>query len=618
MIVVEEASVHASDWPYERCPLAAECGAGLGGGRRRVPRATARSCSPRSATAGGQGSSRLQPARRCGRRRGCPRSTAREVPKWMEADDIAAVVDGLRRGGRGWPSAPGSTASRSTPASTASCASSCPGLTNQRDDEWGTGPAALRPRGARRGARRRRAASAVVGPAPVVRRAGAVGRASCPKPRPSIAVGARRRSVDYVAVVRGAIFTVSADPARRSRRRPASTSSSCRSIRGRGRRRPVAGGRCRARSSTPARPSGRSTTACCDAVEMTRAQIADPDLGRASSPPARPSGSGPCILCNQTCQVRDARNPIVSCVGEPASGHELEDAAGRRPPRPVTARDVLVVGGGVAGLETARVAALPGPSGDACVERPTELGGAVRVAAAGGGRERLVVLVRLARGRVPAPRRDDRDRHVDDRRRAGRGRRGRRRRGARAPARPDGEPGYDVDERRRRASPPSLDVLRSATPPAVPPRARWRSGTRSAARSACRSPRLLPREGRDVHLVTPDLIAGNELARTGDLAPANVRLPAPACAHRAAIDAAARRAGAVELEDRFTGERRERHGGGSWSTPATGCPTTRSWRERRRSAARAGDAVAPRHRSTKRSLEGSPAPPLAPRGLARG
>ena len=28
VVVCEEASVHESDWPYERCPLAAECGPG--------------------------------------------------------------------------------------------------------------------------------------------------------------------------------------------------------------------------------------------------------------------------------------------------------------------------------------------------------------------------------------------------------------------------------------------------------------------------------------------------------------------------------------------------------------------------------------------------------------
>ena len=38
-----------------------------------------------------------------------------------------------------------------------------------------------------------------------------------------------------------------------------------------------------------------------------------------------PTRIRPCIRCNQTCQVRDARNPIVTCVGEPTSGRETED-----------------------------------------------------------------------------------------------------------------------------------------------------------------------------------------------------------------------------------------------------------------------------------------------------
>jgi hypothetical protein len=61
----------------------------------------------------------------------------------------------------------------------------------------------------------------------------------------------------------------------------------------------------------------------CDAVEMTRAQIADPDLV-AKLAPAR-ERIRPCTRCNQTCQVRDARNPIVTCIAEPTSGRETED-----------------------------------------------------------------------------------------------------------------------------------------------------------------------------------------------------------------------------------------------------------------------------------------------------
>ena len=65
-------------------------------GRRSSPPAgrTARSSSPRSTTPAGK-ARRPTASARCGHRRGSPRSPRREVPKWMEADDIAAVVAGF-------------------------------------------------------------------------------------------------------------------------------------------------------------------------------------------------------------------------------------------------------------------------------------------------------------------------------------------------------------------------------------------------------------------------------------------------------------------------------------------------------------------------------------------
>ena len=61
-----------------------------------------------------------------------------------------------------------------------------------------------------------------------------------------------------------------------------------------------------------------------DLVEMTRAQIADPDLARKLTA-GTPEQIRPCVLCNQRCQVRDARNPLVACIGEPSSGYEWDE-----------------------------------------------------------------------------------------------------------------------------------------------------------------------------------------------------------------------------------------------------------------------------------------------------
>ena len=129
-----------------------------------------------------------------------------------------------------------------------------------------------------------------------------------------------------------------------------------------------------------------------DLVEMTRAQIADPDLV-AKVRAGAAATVRPCILCNQACRVRDNRNPLVSCVGEPRSGHETVDvdpaAAGPDGPDPEV--DALVVGAGPAGLECARVLALRGHR-VRVVERSDHVGGALVTAAVGPGRERLSAL----------------------------------------------------------------------------------------------------------------------------------------------------------------------------------------------------------------------------------
>src|SRR5690242_20147013 len=93
VLVAEEASVHPSDWPYERAPLATECGPGwadlaaLGSRHGTVVLAAL-------GHAGGQGASAYS-QRELWAPSAVPEVNTREVPKVMEAEDIAAVVSGF-------------------------------------------------------------------------------------------------------------------------------------------------------------------------------------------------------------------------------------------------------------------------------------------------------------------------------------------------------------------------------------------------------------------------------------------------------------------------------------------------------------------------------------------
>lgn len=116
-----------------------------------------------------------------------------------------------------------------------------------------------------------------------------------------------------------------------------------------------------------------------DLVALTRAHIADPDLVRKTLA-GHPEQVRPCIACNQGC-VGGLLGPAarMGCTVNPAVGLEdsLEDA--RLAPAAI-ARKVLVVGGGPAGMEAARVAALRGHR-VVLAEAADDLGGALRIAA---------------------------------------------------------------------------------------------------------------------------------------------------------------------------------------------------------------------------------------------
>jgi 2,4-dienoyl-CoA reductase (NADPH2) len=568
VIVTEEASVHASDWPYERCPLAADCAPGWA--------AVATACQAEGSLviaaighAGGQGSSAYSQAPLWAPSR-VPEVNTREVPKWMEARDIAAVVEGFGAAARLAIGA-GLDGVEVNAGQYSLVRQFLSGLTNQRGDAWGTD--------------RLRFATEVL--AAVREGAGedaVVGlRLSCDEMAPWAGIvpdaaaelaATLAGAVDYITVVRGSIYTASAT--RADGHVPQGFNLElARLVRG----------AVPARVAVIAQGSIVDLTVAaeavgagaCDGVEMTRAQIADPDLAAKAAGGQRVR---PCLLCNQACQVRDSRNPIVSCVVEPSSGHETED-----PPVEAHAaevRDVLVVGGGVAGLECARVAALRGHR-VRLVERADSLGGMATIAARGSGRDRLAAAgewladecralgVTIETGREVTA--TDVDGFPGD-----------------VILCTGSRPGRRVFEADDGAAVVTAAEVLSGSPLPDGAVAVWDPIGGPIGVSVAEGLRA---GGADVHLVTPDLIAGNELSRSGDLAPSNVRLLAAGVVIEKRSILRRVTPGAAIVEDRFTGATR--------SVTASAVvdagyrlPDDRLWRETGARLPRAGDAVAPR------------------------
>ena len=230
-----------------------------------------------------------------------------------------------------------------------------------------------------------------------------------PRSRPPSTAAALARTVDLLAVVRGGPYSA-APTGRTPTPRRRSTWTCAAAIRGR--RWPARSrSSCRAAWSTPARPQaalddGRRRPGRDDPGPDRR-----PRPGGQAARAAQPDRIRPCILCNQTCRVRDNRNPVVTCVGEPRSGHETADppaaadgAAGPEGPEPARTGQPACWSSAAGRPGSRRPGSLPGrgwrsgwPSGGAAGRHPAGRGGRPGPRAAGPSG-------RLAGGRGPAPR----------------------------------------------------------------------------------------------------------------------------------------------------------------------------------------------------------------------
>ena len=114
-----------------------------------------------------------------------------------------------------------------------------------------------------------------------------------------------------------------------------------------------------------------------DMVGMVRAQIADPQIVKKTIE-GRVDEIRPCIACNQRC-IGGIWIGDVGCAVNPGAGRELQWGDHLLKPAEERKR-VVVIGGGIAGMEAARVAAIRGH--DVVLhEAQPDLGGTVRYVA---------------------------------------------------------------------------------------------------------------------------------------------------------------------------------------------------------------------------------------------
>ncbi|MDE2444559.1 MAG: FAD-dependent oxidoreductase [Alphaproteobacteria bacterium] len=134
---------------------------------------------------------------------------------------------------------------------------------------------------------------------------------------------------------------------------------------------------CESHVRTPENANAVIASGQADMVSIVRGQIADPHLANKARE-GRPEDVRPCLSCNQMCWGRRYRDYWISCLINPSAGREFEWGGDRFVPA-AQPKSVLVIGGGVAGLEAARVAAERGHR-VTLAEASDKLGGQFRLA----------------------------------------------------------------------------------------------------------------------------------------------------------------------------------------------------------------------------------------------
>ncbi len=433
IIVLEEHIVHPSDLPYERALL---------GYLPETPQAISRvseNVHARGALVivqlnhNGQQSSSDHHQHELWAPSAVQDVVSREIPKAMELADIAAVIEGFALTAK--HAAQGNADGVELQISDRSLLRQfLSPLTNQRDDQYG-GALDNRLRFVQETIE---AVDAVVGKDRVLGiRLCADELAPWGGITPEQGVETARLltdtgSIDYLTITMGSIFSTHMFPFYASMHTPPGYAVSLAAS-------------IKAAVSIPVFAAGRIMNAQqaehilaeeqADGVEMIRPLIADPNLPQLSQQ-GYANRVRPCIACNQGCQVRSTMNVLLSCnvnpdvIGNEGPEHSNSrggsgDAAGMgtlvRPmlgytadsmistptkggassptphppqPPPLLARlapTLHIIGGGPAGMEAARTAALRGKR-VILYERETSLGGTVALAAKGPGRGELQLI----------------------------------------------------------------------------------------------------------------------------------------------------------------------------------------------------------------------------------